>query len=38
MMKDIKHYLKFALGIYGWPLYLYLKPVVGSVCLCAHLK
>ncbi|XP_065890027.1 diacylglycerol lipase-beta-like isoform X3 [Dysidea avara] len=38
MMKDIKHYLKFALGIYGWPLYLFINPLVGPVCLCAHLK
>ena len=38
LMKDIKHYLKFALGIYGWPIYVYMKPIVGSACLCANMK
>ncbi|XP_065890020.1 diacylglycerol lipase-alpha-like isoform X2 [Dysidea avara] len=36
--KNIRHYLKFAIGIYGWPAHVYISPIAGTACVCTHLR
>jgi hypothetical protein len=32
------YYLKYAVGIYGWPIHLFLNPFCGICQLASHLR
>ena len=38
IVEDAYYFIKFALGSYGWPLYVYMNPCSGLWNLCGHIR
>ena len=38
IVEDAHYFIKFALGSYGWPLYVYMNPCSGPWNLCGHIR
>jgi len=38
IVEDACYFIKFALGSYGWPLYVYMNPCSGPWNLCGHIR
>ena len=37
-MEDAAHFMQFALGSYGWPLYMFMNPCSGPFNLCGGIR
>ena len=37
-MDDAAYFMKFALGSYGWPLYMFMNPCSGPWNLCGEIR
>ena len=35
LLEDLVHYMRYAMGIYGWPLHVFDKPCCGICELCS---
>lgn len=38
LVQDATHFMQFALGSYGWPLYVFMNPCVGPGNLCSGIR
>ena len=38
LVSEACHFMKYSLGSYGWPLYVYMNPCNGLCNLCPQLK
>ncbi|XP_078347675.1 diacylglycerol lipase-beta-like isoform X2 [Oculina patagonica] len=38
LVEDAAHFMKFALGSYGWPLYMFMNPCSGPWSLCGGIR
>ena len=38
LFQELVHYLKFAIGMYSWPMYMYMNPLCGLCRLYSHLN
>ena len=38
VFKNLHHFIKYAIGIYTWPIYVYMNPLCGLCKLCCSLK